>query len=613
MKWHNKYIFLLFICHTFYTYGQISPGDLTTAHAKFEGMSNCTLCHDLGNKVTNNKCLNCHKNIQSLIKKNRGYHVSSEVKNIKCVKCHSEHYGRKFKMIRIDEKKFNHALTGYKLEGKHNEIDCKKCHNSKFITNKKIKKRPNTFIGLDTKCITCHTDYHQKTLSTNDCASCHNTKSFAPATNFDHNLADFKLTGKHLEVDCVKCHKEEKRNGKNFQNFNNISFKNCNSCHNNPHNENINGSCKQCHTDQSFKLFKGRYRFNHDITNFILKGQHKKIDCFSCHKKSTNPKLVFQDKINITENNCVKCHQDKHKGKLGSNCAKCHNENSFISPKTLKFFNHKLTDYPLEGLHKKVDCKKCHKSGRYTRPINFLHCNNCHNDYHKGEFDKNGIATDCKTCHAVKEGFDLSLFNTEQHQKTEFPLKGAHNATPCFACHKSEPRQKRWTFKNIGSKCVNCHQDIHKDYINTKFYPNQKCETCHSNDSWTDISFNHSKTDWPLTGKHLDTKCSKCHVKNNTKAKPFNQKFAKLNNKCSTCHTDKHNNQFAIKGVTDCTRCHVTKSWIPEKFDHNTTRFKLEGKHALLACNKCHKVLNGNNKSSLNYKIKKFACIDCHQ
>jgi len=609
-----KYILLLFICHSFYSYGQISPGDLTKAHAKYEGMSNCTLCHDLGNKVTNNKCLSCHKVMQELIKQNRGYHASSQVKDKNCVKCHSEHYGRNFKMIRFDKNTFNHELTGYVLKGKHNEIDCNKCHKPSFIKSNTIKKRPNTFLGLDDKCISCHKDYHQNTLSTNDCAACHNTKKFAPAEKFNHDKTNFKLTGKHQTVDCKKCHKITKRNGKDFQKFNHLSFKNCNSCHTNPHNNDLfKNNCTQCHsTVLPFNDFNIKKHFNHNLTHFILKGKHKTIACFSCHKKQKDPKLVFKNLLNISENNCVKCHQDKHKGKFGNNCSKCHNEESFTSKKLLRNFDHSLTDFPLEGLHKKVDCKKCHQSGKYTNPINFSSCNKCHDDYHKGEFTKNNIATDCKTCHSVKDGFDLSLFTTTQHQKTTFPLKGAHNAMPCFACHKNNPKQKKWTFKNIGMDCVQCHKDIHKGYINTKYYPNQKCESCHNNDAWSDVNFDHSKTNWSLTGKHLEIACRKCHIKNNTKSKPFNQKFTNLNNDCSTCHSDKHNNQFAINGVTDCTRCHVTKNWNPEKFDHNTTPFKLDGRHAQLACVECHKSLGGTNKGSFNYKIKKFSCIDCH-
>jgi len=612
MKAFSKYMVLLVLLNTFYNYGQISPGDLTNAHAKFEGMSNCTLCHDLGNKVTNNKCLECHKDIQALIKQKKGYHISIEVKGKDCFQCHNEHHGRKFNMIHFDEKKFKHNLTGYKLEGKHAEVDCKKCHVSGFIADVNLKKRPQTFLGLDNKCASCHTDYHQKTLSSNDCAKCHDTKKFKPAVNFDHNKADFKLKGKHLAVDCTKCHAKSTLNGKDFQKFNNLSFNDCKSCHNNPHSDKIKATCTQCHNEASFKVIKGVGKFNHNTTNFTLKGSHLKVDCFSCHAKTTNPKLVFQDKLGIDETNCVKCHEDKHSGKLGNDCTKCHNEIKFVSSKTLESFDHKTTDYPLVGRHQKVDCKQCHKTEKYTQAIDFSACKNCHTDYHKGEFIKNGLTPDCKQCHSLNQGFDNTLFTTEQHQKSKFPLEGAHGATPCFACHVSE-KEKLWTFKNLGITCSECHQDQHKDLIQTKFYPNKKCTACHNSETWNAINFDHKLTKFPLEGKHLETDCRSCHFKLDTKNKITVQKFINLDMKCSGCHTDNHKNQFALNGVTDCTRCHTSKNWLPEKFDHNTTNFKLDGRHAQVACNLCHKAVNESKNLVSNYKIEKHQCIDCHR
>jgi hypothetical protein len=121
-------------------YGQISPGDLSQSHADLEGMSNCTLCHDLGDKVSDKKCLECHKEIQSLINKKDGYHANSSVVKKDCFECHSDHHGRNFDMIRFDEDAFNHDLTGYELEGKHEEVDCKKCHISENIQDREAKK-----------------------------------------------------------------------------------------------------------------------------------------------------------------------------------------------------------------------------------------------------------------------------------------------------------------------------------------------------------------------------------------------------------------------------------------------------------------------------------------
>ena len=117
-----------------------------------------------------------------------------------------------------------------------------------------------------------------------------------------------------------------------------------------------------------------------------------------------------------------------------------------------------------------------------------------------------------------------------------------------------------------------------------------------------------------LDGKHKEVDCRECHFSNESKNKSVaKQKFINLDTQCVSCHENIHEDKFAINGVTDCVRCHVTTSWIPENFDHNTTRFPLEGKHAEIACNDCHtsKVVNG--KKEVLYKLNKLQCIDCHQ
>ncbi len=37
-----------------------------------------------------------------------------------------------------------------------------------------------------------------------------------------------------------------------------------------------------------------------------------------------------------------------------------------------------------------MDCKKCHQE-RFSTPIDFSACNKCHEDYHVGDFEKNGF------------------------------------------------------------------------------------------------------------------------------------------------------------------------------------------------------------------------------
>jgi len=138
---------------------QISPGDLAKVHAHLEGMANCTQCHTLGDKVSNDKCLDCHKEIQARIKEAKGFHSSLKVQGKNCVICHSDHYGRNFDIVHLQKDKFDHADTGYKLEGKHAKRECFECHKNENIKDVELKKKKETFLGLSDQCAACHEDF----------------------------------------------------------------------------------------------------------------------------------------------------------------------------------------------------------------------------------------------------------------------------------------------------------------------------------------------------------------------------------------------------------------------------------------------------------------------
>ncbi|RMG88646.1 MAG: cytochrome c family protein [Bacteroidetes bacterium] len=594
---------------------QLSPGDLTNAHSDLEGLSNCTQCHELGAKISEAKCLECHKPLKERIDRNKGFHVSREVKGKACTTCHSEHHGRKFEMIRFDEDSFDHNLTGYELTGEHAKVDCRKCHTPDFIDDRELRKNPNTFLGLSQECKACHEDVHQNTLSTNDCKKCHTTESFSPATKFDHDKTDFALRGKHIDVDCIDCHAKETRNGKEFQRFAGIDFKNCNSCHDDVHESNLGTNCKQCHNEQSFTSSSGLKNFNHNTTHFPLKGAHRRVSCKDCHDlANATPVSVFQDKLGIEVDDCVSCHEDVHDNKFGDRCVDCHNEKSFTSVET-EGFNHNLTEFKLKGKHASVDCKKCHTTEKFTDPLPHETCADCHEDYHEGEFagvnQSVGLNPDCAKCH-IEEGFDIPVYTIEWHNESKFPLEGAHLATPCFACHLDEAEDK-WHFRNIGERCIDCHEDVHEGYIAEEFYPNKTCEHCHVVDSWTKNVFDHNLTDFPLKGAHAEQACMDCHAVAEDSGLPKYSKFKEIASDCYTCHDDEHEGQFAQNGITDCARCHGFDSWDMSDFNHDTTAFKLEGKHAEVACEDCHKPIEVDGKTIIQYKFKSFECVVCHK
>jgi hypothetical protein len=512
---------------------QLSPGNLAEPHKHLEGLSNCTKCHTLGNKIQDQKCLDCHKEISALIGQNRGYHASNEVKSKTCYDCHSDHHGRKFDMIRFKPEEFNHDLAGYPLEGRHEVVDCKACHKPDFIADEDLKKRENTFLGLEQNCLSCHEDYHQETLG-DDCARCHNIEGFRPAPGFDHRQAEFTLKGAHREVDCSSCHQITVRQGREFQKFTDIDF-----------------------------------------------------------------------------SGCVSCHTDVHEGKFGVNCAQCHNEQSFRAVNITKGFNHNLTDYPLEHMHTVVSCKACHTSGNYAAPINFSQCKNCHEDYHKGEFGPFVNSPDCNACHTLERPFSYTTYGLDEHQSSDFPLRGAHAATPCFECHQKE---ERWSFDLPNNGCTVCHEDIHAGFIDDRFYPGQDCGRCHTADNWADIGFDHDETGWVLTGRHALVECRDCHFGTADSEKGYLQNFSVITGACMKCHENVHGDQFMENGMADCAGCHSAAfDWKADRFSHDQTTFPLDGRHAIIECGQCHRPeTNEEGKTIVEYKIKNFQCIDCH-
>ncbi|MFZ4520687.1 MAG: cytochrome C [Bacteroidales bacterium] len=515
-------------------FAQISPGELSKVHAHLEGLSNCTKCHILGKKVSNQKCLECHTELKARVDQKKGYHASAETRGKECVTCHSDHHGLNFQIIRFVKEKFNHNLTGFNLTGAHGKKQCIDCHKPEFIKDQKIKRKKFTYLGLAPTCITCHADYHQQTLSAT-CTECHDFDAFKPAKKFDHAKAQFHLTGKHQAVACVLCHKTGLKNELKYQEFKGLKFDNCSNCHKDVHNNKFGQNCTQCHTEQSFSIIRSTQNFDHGKTGFKLEGKHQKVTCSSCHKT------------------------------------------------------------------------------KFTNVLKFAKCVDCHSDYHKNQFVRDGISPDCSQCHTVN-GFSESTYTIEQHNTGSFALKGAHLATPCFACHKRENAKTdtTWKFRQIGKRCNDCHENTHLGIISDKYYPGGSCESCHNESRWAAINFDHQKTAFSLSGAHAKKSCRDCHFKKDQTG-TINQEFAGLPVSCSSCHADNHQKQFETDGATDCGRCHDLSAFKPaSKFDHDKTLFPLDGKHKNVACNKCHKVKQEKDIAFVFYKIKEFKCENCH-
>jgi len=520
---------------------------------------NCLACHDgldtYGKTFNHNKvffkltgkhsgltCSQCHLNQQSIKE------VQATSQN--CISCHQKddsHAGSLGSSCEVCHSTdgwkpiiFNHDKAQFKLEGKHVTVDCKTCHTD------------NNFAGTPQECSGCHArdDTHQGRFGTN-CAACHTVNGWKPAS-FDHNLASFKLDGKHVGVVCGNCHVNGIYKG---------TPSDCNTCHAaiDKHKGALGTGCASCHTTSGWLPVI----FDHSLSAFKLTGAHLNVQCSKCHING-----VFKG----TSTTCYACHvsNDKHKGSFGTNCSTCHTTSAWL-PAT---FNHSLASFKLTGQHLNVACANCHINGVYKGTPNTCYACHVSNDKHNGSF-----GTNCSSCHTTSAWLPAT-FN---HSLASFKLTGQHLNVACASCHING------VYKGTPNTCYACH--VSNDKHNGSFGTN--CASCHTTSGWLPASFDHSLSAFKLTGKHINVSCTSCHINGVYKGTPTS---------CYACHSssDAHGGAFG----TNCGSCHSTSGWLPASFDHSLASFKLTGAHLNVQCTSCH--INGV------YKGTPSACSSCH-
>lgn len=363
---------------------------------------------------------------------------------------------------------------------------------------------------------------------------------------FDHRLTDFDLTGAHGRVDigCDRCHPV----GKKFRG----SPVECLSCHReqDTHKGTLGADCARCHRETAWK---DTY-FSHDKTNLPLKGKHGQLSCGACHPNAEYTHTPFA---------CVACHMinDVHDSPVDERCGRCHTADGW---KQISFDHDKDTQYPLDGRHAHVRCEACHIKNFFREKLG-SQCAQCHqaHDVHKGRY-----GTGCQNCHNL---LDWKKVDFDHNKNTKFELRGRHSKALCDSCHKESTDKI-----HLDPTCYGCHKvnDVHNGQQGTQ------CHSCHNEESWTQkITFDHDLTRFPLIGLHAVTPCGECHL---------SSAFKEAKMECFSCHqTDDYHKK---KLGTDCARCHNPNGWRLWEFDHDTqTDFRLEGKHAGIACHECHR------------------------
>lgn len=665
--------------------GNTSPGEIALAHARhpnLAGAGSCEACHAGRSGDMGASCLACHGEIEVQLSARRGLHglMSGDLAE-NCPKCHSEHHGNEFRMINrrsfvlagiADPERFDHAGLDFDLAGVHVSLACEKCH--RFANADVVPNGQKRFLGLDQRCTTCHKDVHHGTFG-ETCASCHGQEQPFPAVARFAHPAVFPLDGAHGRAACRDCHQPGTRRAVDALyakrvrgQETSIAARSCPQCHASPHDERVlvaaaratnslpEHVCQPCHrsTDGAFVGARGLMTPElHAAIGFPLSGPHEAVACEACHLGFGEPKGTAEGFRRAYPGrgpeDCAVCHGDPHRGQFengpfgGRGCPACHAGDSF-RPSLFTAREHELTRLPLTRAHQSVRCNTCHKmrlglpepSGQPVAVRVFrgtpTECRACHGDPHGGQFEQGPFrGGNCLACHR-NDAFRPPTFTAQQHDRTRFPLTGAHAAVGCNNCHVlaegwSEAGRQRThmrVFAGTPSECVACHEDIHGGRFDRPGLPavfggHTGCARCHGTERFDRLrqpTFDHRLwTGYELPGAHARATCQDCHQSSDV-TRPADRAFqAVAGTSCQACHRDPHVGQFGPTNQVDCTRCHVVgDSFADLLFDHRRdSRFPLDADHARLACSACHRSYPVPGwGTAVRYKPLGVTCGDCH-
>ena len=534
----------------------------------------CRQCHlTLVFSEAKTSCIDCHTDIHY------------QTVGPDCGRCHTP---RSWIIENITEL---HQRSRFPLVGAHYTTDCSLCHKDASLLR---------FEPLGVNCIDCHEADYLATTNPNhvqggystNCIECHSLTDMtwtSKAINHDF----FPLTLGHAISDCSACHK----NG----GFTNLS-KECVSCHlpnynatTNPNHAaaSIPTACSDCHTTEPG--WKPATFAIHD-TYYPLTGAHATMaSCNQCHNGN----------YATTPNTCVGCHQANYNATTNPNhvadnipvtCSDCHTINPGWKP---AIFPTHDNYFALIGAHATINCEQCH-NGNYTNNLPNT-CVGCHlanyNNTTNPPHASTGFGTDCQTCHS-QTAWTPATFN---HDGQFFPIySGKHQGTwnLCTDCHTNSSNYQIFS-------CIDCHDHNQADMdskhsdVGGYTYNSIACYECHPTGS-VEGAFNHNNSGFPLTGAHLTTPCTDCHITG----------WSGTPTDCAACHITAYNqsnnpNHLSLGLPTACGTCHTTNpGWTPATFGIHGNYYPLTGAHTTTNCNQCH---NGNYTNIPN------TCVGCHQ
>lgn len=480
-----------------------------------------------------------------------------------CASCHGQQVP--FKEV----PSFSHKI--FPLAGAHQQVRCDDCHkpaSDRSIAALKASKQTPTV----RTCNECHTDPHGAAASgavatspaavhlanTSDCKRCHDESKWAAArpTPERHAELGFALRGPHATAECAACHGAGDKASRWTGDAPAVAA--CGVCHEHPHKDELMVAalavrgpaqgCAGCHGDADKSFRDGTMTSElHAATGFALVAPHAEVACADCHKGTERTERFPGQRA---PDDCRACHTDVHQGQFDhaknfAQCTACHLTTSF-HPAQFGSVAHAATAFPLTGAHDAVACASCHREMLTDKVRKFAGttsaCSDCHEDVHKGEFDKAGrppaIAgkSGCERCHST-EAFAPVARAFDHRMWTGYELAGAHVQVDCAKCH---PRTAAVAGaanlrlgKAAGTRCEQCHQDPHAGQFLA--VGGTDCARCHDQGRFTDLHFDHQRTRFPLDATHAKVDCARCHIAYDTPGGSI-VRYKPLGTTCGDCH-----------------------------------------------------------------------------
>ncbi len=529
---------------------------------------------------------------------------------------------------------FDHASTGFRLDGGHLRAPCESCH------------RNGIFRGTPRACAICHSrgglgmaegmpPSHVPVSAT--CSSCHSTIAWTPA-NFRHRADQGVTTG-----DCGSCHNGSTAPGKSAGHP--VTTGPCDTCHQTSawlpagytHALAKPGECASCHNGTTAT---GKQPGHIPTT----------ATCDTCHAAGSSfaPITVGIATLHASmagpasAGNCSSCHgggfvtqnaQTKPAKHVATNaqCDTCHKSSTTWATAT---FDHAAAATPVTGR-----CADCHGVSALGKPDSHVpttqQCDACHTSlvaFKPATMNHVATAGQCVSCHNGAYNFANANAQTASHIPT---------TAQCDTCHVSgfvtwSPSMMNHT--GMEGRCITCHSggfiaQNAQTKPATHVATTAQCDTCHkSTVTWATATFEHAAASTPVAGR-----CSSCHNSTQALGKPTSHvptgaqcdtchagfisfKPAQMNHTglaglCSTCHSGSYTFANAqarpvnhVPTSRECDSCHVSGfvAWGPAQMNHTG----LAG-----LCSSCH---NGTYLAQ-NAQVKPVAhvattaqCDTCH-